>query len=313
MPASYVHQSVAAHAADALNLFENEPERSALLAGAEGPDPFFFSFRPGKPFAPKVASVMHTQKTDDFLLALCDACAKDKLLRAYCCGFFTHYATDTTFHPFVYAHSLTPAGSYSGNAHCTLEHQLETLHYRREGHAAGLPVQMAGFAGLSESKRKSIAAALSSALGQVFPSYAMTPARIEKSFSDAVSLCRTLRSEDGKRYDTVGRFLSPFHLDTPIHAHMMPIEPPDADIANDAHEPWTSIWTPDDIRHDSFDDLFVQSVARSQELMTCAMGVMLGRVSYASLRSLHGALSYDSGLPWQQTCSPYQAPGVKKG
>ena len=256
---------------------------------------------------------MHTQKTDDFLLALCDACAKDKLLRAYCCGFFTHYATDTTFHPFVYAHSLTPAGSYSGNAHCTLEHQLETLHYRREGHAAGLPVQMAGFAGLSASERKTIAAALSSALGQVFPSYAMTPARIEKSFSDAVSLCRTLRSEDGKRYDTVGRFLSPFHLDTPIHAHMMPVEPPDADIANDAHEPWTSIWTPDDIRHDSFDDLFVQSVARSQELMTCAMGVMLGRVSYASLRSLHGALSYDSGLPWQQTCSPYQAPGVKKG
>ena len=102
-------------------------ERHALLAGAEGPDPFFFSFRPGKPFAPKVASLLHTQKTDDFLLALCDACAKDKLLRAYCCGFFSHYAADTTFHPFIYAHSLTPAGAYSGNAHCTLEHQLETL------------------------------------------------------------------------------------------------------------------------------------------------------------------------------------------
>ena len=135
MPASYVHQSIAAHAADALHLFENSSERHALLAGAEGPDPFFFSFRPGKPFAPKVASILHTQKTDDFLLALCDACAKDKLLRAYCCGFFSHYAADTTFHPFVYAHSLTPAEAYSGNAHCTLEHQLETLHYRREGHA----------------------------------------------------------------------------------------------------------------------------------------------------------------------------------
>lgn len=73
MPASYVHQSIAAHAADALHLFENSSERHALLAGAEGPDPFFFSFRPGKPFAPKVASILHTQKTDDFLLALCDA------------------------------------------------------------------------------------------------------------------------------------------------------------------------------------------------------------------------------------------------
>ena len=148
MPASYVHQSVAAYAADALSLFTSDAERSALLAGAEGPDPMFFCFRPGKPFAPVVASLLHTQKTDDFLLALCDACAGDALLRAYCCGFFTHYATDTTFHPFVYAHSLTAAGKYSGNAHCTLEHQLETLHYRREGHATGLPVQMGGFAAL---------------------------------------------------------------------------------------------------------------------------------------------------------------------
>lgn len=44
MPASYVHQSVAAHAADALSLFTSDAERSALLAGAEGPDPMFFCF-----------------------------------------------------------------------------------------------------------------------------------------------------------------------------------------------------------------------------------------------------------------------------
>ena len=310
MPASYVHQSIAAHAADALHLFENSSERHALLAGAEGPDPFFFSFRPGKPFAPKVASLLHTQKTDDFLLALCDACAKDKLLRAYCCGFFSHYAADTTFHPFIYAHSLTPAGAYSGNAHCTLEHQLETLHYRREGHATGLPQQMAGFAGLSEAERKPIAAALSAALGQMFPAYVMLPARIERSFNDAVSLCRALRSEDGRRYRRVG-MLSPLHLDTPVHAHMMPVEPPDTDIANDAHEPWASIWTPNQVRRDSFDDLFARAIARSEELMQCAIGVMIGRVSHASLYAMHGGLSYDSGLPWQETCSPYHAPGVK--
>lgn len=81
MPASYVHQSVAAHAADALSLQDSAAERSALLAGAEGPDPMFFCFRPGKPFAPLVGSLLHTQKTDDFLLALCEACAGDALLR----------------------------------------------------------------------------------------------------------------------------------------------------------------------------------------------------------------------------------------
>lgn len=234
MPASYVHQSVAAHAADALSLQDSAAERSALLAGAEGPDPMFFCFRPGKPFAPLVGSLLHTQKTDDFLLALCEACAGDALLRAYCCGFFTHYATDTTFHPFVYAHSLTAEGRYSGNTHCTLEHQLETLHYRREGHATGLPVQMGGFAALDDAQRKKIAAALSVALSRVFPDSALSPRRLETCFSDAVSLCRLLRSEDGRRFRTWGSVLSPFKLDATLHAHMMPAEPPTEDIANDA-------------------------------------------------------------------------------
>lgn len=310
MPASYVHQSVAAHAADALSLFTSDAERSALLAGAEGPDPMFFCFRPGKPFAPIVASLLHTQKTDDFLLALCDACAGDALLRAYCCGFFTHYATDTTFHPFVYAHSLTAAGTYSGNAHCTLEHQLETLHYRREGHVTGLPVQMGGFAALDTAQRKKIAAALSAALARVFPDSVLSPARLEKCFSDAVGLCRFLRSEDGRRYRALGGVLSPFKLDETLHAHMMPAEPPQADIANDAHAPWSSIWTPDEVRHDSFGDLFTASVSRAEALASAANALMLGRGSYAALRSLHGGLSYDSGLPWQETCPPSQAPGA---
>ena len=91
---------------------------------------------------------------------------------------------------------------------------------------------------------------------------------------------------------------------------MMPAEPPQADIANDAHAPWSSIWTPDEVRHDSFGDLFAASVARAEALASAANALMLGRGSYAALRSLHGGLSYDSGLPWRETCPPSQAPGA---
>ena len=104
--------------------------------------------------------------------------------------------------------------------------------------------------------------------------------------------------------------LSPFKLDEALHAHMMPAEPPQADIANDAHAPWASIWTPDEVRHDSFGDLFAASVARAEALASAANALMLGRGSYAALRSLHGGLSYDSGLPWRETCPPSQAPGA---
>ena len=314
MPASYVHQCVASSACDALSLFSSPALRSAVLAGSEGPDPFFFSVipTPGAPLVPRLGSILHTQKTDDFLLALADACAGSELTRAYCCGFFAHYGTDTTFHPFVYAHSLTADGSYSSTLHCTLEHQLETLLYRRQGHDTGLPVQMAGFAQLRSSEKDEIARALSAAVDKVFPGESIGVFRVRRSFDDAVNLCRALRSESGRKFRALGALLRPVGLDAPLHAHMMPAEPPDADIANDAHRVWASIWSPEQVRHDSFDDLFAAAVRRSQALIGAASDYMAGRASFASLRALHGGFSYDSGLPWQTTCSAKKAPGVTK-
>ena len=313
MPASYVHQCVARKALGQLSLPSDGPLLFAALAGAEGPDPLFFSLapNPGGPYPPKVGSVLHTQKTDEFLAALCEVCAPSELLRAYALGFFAHYATDTTFHPFVYAHSLTAQG-YSGTAHCLLEHRFETMHYRRTGHASGLPVQMAGIAALTAAQKGEIAAALAAAIAGVFPEHALSVRRVRKSLDDAVSVCRALRSEGGTKYRVLGGTLAPFGLKNALHAHMMPPEPPTEDIANDAHAPWSSIWTPDEERSEGFCELFDASVARAAELIACANEVMRGRVSSASLRSVTGALSYDSGLPWQDTCPPGDAPGAKR-
>lgn len=311
MPASYVHQCIASAACDSLSLYTRPELRSAVLAGSEGPDPLFFSVL--APAVPKVGSILHTQKTDDFLLALADACRSSELTRAYCCGFFTHYAADTTFHPFVYAHSLTDDGAYSSTAHCTLEHQLETLHYRRQGNASGLPVQMAGIAALKGHQKNEIARALSAAIDRVFPGEALGYHRVRRSLDDCVGLCTLLRSERGVKFRALGAMLHPFHLDAPLHAHMMPAEPPEHDIMNDAHRPWASIWTPEAVRTDSFSDLFSIAVSRAATLAAAADGYMRGESSYASLRALHGGLSYDSGLPWQTTCAARNAPGVQRG
>ena len=313
MPASHVHQSVARQALSSFGFEEDASLLSAALAGAEGPDPLFFSLapNPGGSYPPKVGSLLHTQKTDDFLAALCEACGGNALLRAYCLGFFTHYATDTTFHPFVYARSMTASG-YSGTEHCLLEHGLETLHYRRTGHPRGLPVQMNGFSSLSAAHKDEIARALAAALRSVFPEHALSVRRVRASFDDAVGLCRLLRSESGRKYRAFGGALTPFGLSKAVHAHMMPSEPPEADITNDAHAAWASPWQPGLTRHDSFDELFSAAVTRAKELVACADGAMRGRVSQASLRSCIGGFSYDSGLPWRETCPVSEAPGVKR-
>ncbi len=311
MPASYVHQCVAEQAVTAA-LPSYRPFLSAVLAGAEGPDPLFFSIAPGNPYPPKVGSTIHTQKTAQFLCELCTLSAPSELLRAYCCGFFTHYATDSTCHPFICAHALTEEGTYSGTEHCLLEHSLETLHYRRTGHKTGLPVQMAGFAALTGIQKDEIADMLSAAIAKVFPDSALSTRAVRRSFDDAVHLCRALRSESGVKYHALGGVLAPLGLSRALHAHMMPLELPDEDIANDAHAPWASIWKPDEIRHESFDDLFRMSIARAGELILCADGVMRGCMSLDSLRMLTGDNSYASGLPWQSSCAPRDAPGVKK-
>ena len=56
----------------------------------------------------------------------------------------------------------------------------------------------------------------------------------------------------------------------------------------------------------------ILSALSPAELVQAADGYMAGRVSYASLRALHGGFSYDSGLPWQTTCAAKNAPGVTK-
>ena len=246
MPASYVHQCVAKDACDDLSLFIDDQLRAALLAGSEGPDPFFFSLfsLPGALSAPKLGSLLHTQKTGDFLITLARACSASELTRAYCCGFFTHYGTDTMFHPFVYAHSRDESGRYSGTVHCTLEHGLETLSYRRRGHEAGVPLQMAGYIRLTKENKDEIARALSAAVSEVFPEHNLGFTRVRRSFDDAATLCTLLCSPGGQKYRAFGAVASVAGLDKALHAHMMPAHPPKTDIANDAHAVWASPWEP---------------------------------------------------------------------
>lgn len=315
MPASYVHQCVAMDALASLLPQDDASLLAAARAGAEGPDPLFFSLapNPGGAYPPLVGNTIHKQKTDEFLLALLDACKNSGLLQAYYLGFLTHYATDTTFHPFVYAHSLTADGTYSGTEHCLLEHRFETLHYRRTGHASGLPTQFAGYLQLSPAQKDDIARALSAAIAKVFSEFPIRTARVRRSFDDAIALCKLLRSEGGTKFRVLGGALSPFRLDRALHAHMMPLALPQQDIANDAHAPWASIWEPDKMRYESFPDLYANAVARSTELANCVHGVIDGKTSPDVLRALTGGLSYDSGLPWRHTCPADEAPGVLKG
>ena len=155
MPASYVHQCVASSACDALSLFSSPALRSAVLAGSEGPDPFFFSVipTPGAPLVPRLGSILHTQKTDDFLLTRgrlrrqrADARVLLRLLRALRDGHhvsslrlcpFSDRGRQLFLHPALHARapagdtSVSPSGARRGAARA--DGGLCAAALRREG------------------------------------------------------------------------------------------------------------------------------------------------------------------------------------
>ncbi|MBR1709060.1 MAG: zinc dependent phospholipase C family protein [Clostridia bacterium] len=310
MPASYVHQSIALAALKKLGDSLTVAEQSAWLSGCEGPDPFFFSFfRPGRAnYLPFIGTRLHRTCTDTFLLTLCTG-ANTPVLRAYCYGFLSHYAADTVFHPYIHGHSLTKEGAYSSNLHGILEHQYEIIRFR-EDNGEGYPVQMAGIAALTDADKRQIAAHLTACIHAVFPEFVLSESKMVRTFNDSVLVCRLLRSEDGKKYSTLGRF--PLNLDKIAHAHMVPCEPPDFDITNQAHAPWFSIFEPERERHESLDDLYETAVRQSCLYIEAARCLHAGELSGESFMKILGGLSYDSGLPWETTPPPHLAPGCRQ-
>lgn len=292
MPASYLHQAVARAA------LGSSP---AALAGAEGPDPLFFCLHRQRgvcsPFA--LASRMHKERTGAFLLALLRG-ARTSVQRDYALGFLTHYATDTTFHPFVYARTSTPQGRPSSTLHCAYEHALDQWLYLEEGHRVGTPRHMAGIAALSQPQRAQIAQLLCHAVRETYTDQRSVKERLfEHALNDSVRLARILYSPTGVKYAMLGALAWPLGLQRALHAHMVPVRLPPGDLTNAAHAPWQSPFAPGE-RHESVPELLQAAKSRALTFVSAARAFYADGIDEAALAQTLGSMSYDSGLPCAQ-------------
>lgn len=291
MPASYLHQSVARAVTGG---------SPAALAGAEGPDPLFYCFHHAKgaplPFA--LGSRLHKSRTGAFLLSLLRS-AKTPAQRDYALGFLTHYATDTTFHPFVYAHANAPEGKYSTNLHCTLEHALDAWLYRIEGHETGTPRHMAGVAALRPDECEEIANLLCTAVLETYSDVHVQPAFFQHAFKDSAALTRILHSPGGTKYAVFGALARPFGLKKTLHAHMVPTRLPEGDFLNLARDTWESPFKSGE-RRDSVPELLAAAKARAASFVSAGRAYLAGELAETELSGILGSMSYDSGLPCRE-------------
>ncbi len=303
MPAAYVHDAIAL-AAQARTGIPGLHE-GALCAGAQGPDPLFyyrFFSRVKNTRMAALGSRIHDERTGDFLVALLRHARAHggsgemrQLVLSYAWGFLSHFATDSTVHPYVYARSFDREGAYNTNIHCALEAAMDTWLYRRHGHR-GIPRQMTGIAALATRERQAIAAVLCGAIAEVFPQDAPTEAQSLRSFADSVGLTRMLHSGHGVKYAVLTTLVGWLGHGGLVEAHAVPTRLPAWDFANEAGLHWSSPWQPGVPRDERLSDLLEAATRRTESLWRLSLAGEEG-----ALRAAIGDAHYGSGLPWQQT------------
>lgn len=269
-----------------------------MVLGAQGPDPLFmlgiFPLRPSSKPGP-LGNTLHTRRTGAFLRALCRRAREGgDVARAYALGFLTHYALDSTVHPYVYAHSNRPDGVYSSALHMKLEKNWDTLYFQRDGHK-GTPLLMSGVEA-TQRHWPALAALLAETINEVYPQEAVTPERMLAAFSDAKRANRLTHSPRGVKY-RLARFAERL-IGKPdlASSQMCPSVPDGGDITNEERVPWRSPYEPERERDESLQMLFDASVSRAARLLSVANEYFGGEVDDGALAAVIGNVGYDSGL-----------------
>ncbi len=296
MPSGYLHKRCAEKAVELSGV--TIKERDALVLGAQGPDPLFMlgifplgpSSRPGP-----LGNLLHTRRTGAFLCALCRR-AKDgsEVERAYAMGFLTHYALDSTVHPYVYAHSVDKHGKYSSLLHMRLEKRWDTLFYRQDGHRS-TPVIMPGVAE-TRPVWEQIADLWAVAINDVFPEECVTRETVLKALGGAERVNRLTHSPSGVKYGAVWvleRVIGKAGLAT---SQMAPRFLPRADITNADHAQWRAPAYPDTPRDEGLMELYDRAVKRATELLTAARGYFGGTLPEEAFAAAVGNAQYDTGM-----------------
>ncbi len=122
MPDIIVHTSFGAQVLERLAI---DVDRDIYDFGLVGPDPFLFYrfyIAPFRHRANRYSSVMHRERTGDFLVELIKRGKEDHDVFSYAAGFLCHYALDSTTHPYINrkAKNFFPM-------HMAIEHKLDRM------------------------------------------------------------------------------------------------------------------------------------------------------------------------------------------
>ena len=142
MPAFFTHKIIADQVLKRLptDIFDKITCAPCYFTGAQGADPFFI-YRPFKRKGYNLGRTMHRQNVCEFFKNAKDFLSNgNESESSYIYGYLTHYATDTTFHPYVYNLERTlraelPKRRRKDNLHFLIERDIDSFIFEKYEHA----------------------------------------------------------------------------------------------------------------------------------------------------------------------------------
>ena len=122
MPDIIVHTAFGAEVLERTGL---EVVRDIYDFGLQGPDPYLFYRFYLPPFqhrANRYASIMHRERTGDFLLELARRSKESREMFSFFAGFLCHYALDSNTHPYI-----NRKAKNKPIMHMAIEHKLDNM------------------------------------------------------------------------------------------------------------------------------------------------------------------------------------------
>ncbi len=295
MPDAYTHMRCAraARAHSGVNV----PRARAYEMGSHGPDPLIAAemlSRTAPPGMLALARRMHTEQCGRFLRALVFG-AVTPAQRSYALGFLTHYAADSTFHPYV-AFQCGAQGQFGGAfGHARCESSLDSLFCAQDTGSPAVPPRETVPA-LEPDALAEVTALLHDALRAVYGAQ-VTHEALADAFDAFARAHRLAWSPRGGKRALVslaaflGRPAPLVHYARFALAHMTPAPQPEGGFA----ERWTDPYT-HKAREGGPQQLFAEASELADGYLKAAAAYWEGRSIRHTLAIALGDRSYMTGL-----------------
>ena len=304
MPAAYIHENIAKTALSKINDVPEyiKKDMDAFEMGAQGPDFLFYydilKFWNKDSSPNSLGNDMHNKRINDFFKTVLPA-AKEHggAAPAWLCGFVTHYAADTTIHPFVYARTDNSDGSRNLTGHLVIESQFDTWYYRHVQGKKGIPRQVRCAKRMTGIQKADVSAVLNLVCGKVYPERPLSKAQAYKAIIDMNRIVSILYSPLKIKqavFVLIEKIMKKPHG---VTRHALPHKLPEYDFLNLDKETWLNPWDKTLQSDKSFPELFDMAADKAAGYIQTVMGFFDGNISLESAAETFGNNSYASGLP----------------